>query len=157
MSCAGAGYTLVLQNGQTFTVATTAGSPITIPAASLGTSFAMRGTNNEFEVDTASFGLRNWAFTGAPNPEGLTSGQRMVMFASKQPDRARAGAAGVHAPVHGPEPDQGPRPEHRLPVTGAGVGPVLAAPVSAVPVSAAGRASPAPDPRRSRARRSPPR
>jgi len=81
-ACAGGGYVIVLQDGRSITT----GAATTIPAAELGTSFLMKGTHIEFEVDTASFGVRNWTLTGAANPESLTNGQRMVIFTSKLPD-----------------------------------------------------------------------
>lgn len=81
-ACAGGAFSIVLQNGTVIPTSTAT----TIPAAQLGTSFLMKGTHIEFEVDTASFGVRNWTLTGAANPESLTGGRRMVIYSSKLPD-----------------------------------------------------------------------
>jgi hypothetical protein len=58
----------------------------TVPASALGTSFLVQGRYVEFNVDSASFGVRDWTLTGAPNPFDLTGNRRTVVFASKIPD-----------------------------------------------------------------------
>ena len=58
----------------------------TVPAAQLGTSFLVRGTYVEFTVDSATLGVRDWTFTGAPNVADITGGRRTEVFASKSPD-----------------------------------------------------------------------
>ena len=62
--CEGGGYSIVLPGGTTV-----AGDVDTnVPAASLGASFRVKGKYNEFEVVSATFEVRDYAFTGAPNP-----------------------------------------------------------------------------------------
>ncbi len=58
----------------------------TVPAATLGTSFLVKGRYVEFTVDAATLGVTNWTFTGAPNVADITGGRRTVVFASKTPD-----------------------------------------------------------------------
>jgi hypothetical protein len=57
-----------------------------IAAAGISSSFSVRGKYVEFDVDTATFGMRDYALTGATNSESLTGGNRVVLFASKSPD-----------------------------------------------------------------------
>jgi hypothetical protein len=80
--CEGGGYSIVLPGGTTV-----AGDVDTnVPAASLGTSFLVKGKYNEFEVVSATFEVRNYAFTGAPNPLDMTGGVRTPVFARKTPN-----------------------------------------------------------------------
>ena len=58
----------------------------TVPAATLGSSFLVKGRYVEFTVDAATLGVTNWTFTGAPNVADITGGRRTVVFASKTPD-----------------------------------------------------------------------
>ena len=46
----------------------------------------MRGTYVEFDVDSATLGVRDWTFTGAPNVADITGGRRTEVFDSKSPD-----------------------------------------------------------------------
>jgi hypothetical protein len=80
--CDGGGYSLVLPGGTTVR----GDQKATVPAAALGSSFLVKGKFVEFAVLSASFGVRNWTFTGAANPLDLTGGRRTVVFASKIPD-----------------------------------------------------------------------
>jgi len=57
-----------------------------VPAASLPSTFLVKGKYVEFTVDAASFGLYNWTLTGVANPLDLTGGKRTVVFSSKLPD-----------------------------------------------------------------------
>jgi hypothetical protein len=57
-----------------------------VPAGSFGATFLVRGTYVEFTVDSATFGVRNWTLTGAPNPLDITGGVRTPIFLSKLPD-----------------------------------------------------------------------
>jgi len=75
--CAGGGFSLLGLSGDQNTV---------VPASSLGGSFLVKGKYIEFTVDSASFGVRNWTLTGAPNPLDITGGVRTAVFASKIPD-----------------------------------------------------------------------
>jgi hypothetical protein len=59
---------------------------ITIPASNIGPSFQILGTHVEFTVVSRTFGLENYTFTGAANPENITNGQRITAFQSKTPD-----------------------------------------------------------------------
>jgi hypothetical protein len=56
-----------------------------VPASRLGESFLVKGKYVEFSVDSATFAVRDWTLTGAPNPLDLTGGTRTVVFASKVP------------------------------------------------------------------------
>jgi hypothetical protein len=75
--CEGGGFSLVGLSGDQTT---------TVPAAGLPATFLVKGRYVEFTVDSASFGIRNYTFTGAPNALDLTGGHRTVVFASKSPD-----------------------------------------------------------------------
>ena len=57
-----------------------------VSAASLPSTFLVKGKYVEFTVDAATFGLYNWTLTGAANPLDLTGGKRTVVFSSKLPD-----------------------------------------------------------------------
>ena len=57
-----------------------------IAASNAGAGFSVRGTYVEFDVDAATFGIRNYTLTGAPSTASLTSGNRIVVFAGKIPD-----------------------------------------------------------------------
>jgi hypothetical protein len=59
---------------------------VTVPAGSVPSSFLVKGKYVEFTVDAATFGVRDWTFTGEPNPLDITGGRRTVVFASKIPD-----------------------------------------------------------------------
>lgn len=79
--CEGGGFAIVLQSS------TIAGEQrTTAPASSLGASFRVQGRYVEFDVDSATFGIRNYALTGAPNPLDITGGVRTVIFSRKTPD-----------------------------------------------------------------------
>lgn len=80
--CEGGGFTIKQVNG---TVLAGQGSS-TIPASSLGEVFLVQGRYNQFLVVSASFGIRDWAFTGAPNPQDITGGRFTPVWASKTPD-----------------------------------------------------------------------
>lgn len=81
-SCDGGGYSLVLPGG----TVVRGDQRATVPAGALGPSFLVKGRYVEFTVVSASLGVRNWTFTGAPNALDLTGGRRTVVFASKLPD-----------------------------------------------------------------------
>jgi hypothetical protein len=80
--CEGGGFSIVPPGGTTVSgdVATS------IPAASLGASFIVKGRYVEFEVVSSTFGIRDYTFTGAPNPLDMTGGVRTRVFARKTPD-----------------------------------------------------------------------
>jgi hypothetical protein len=58
----------------------------TVPAAAVAATFLVQGKYNEFTVVAATFGIRNYTFTGAANALDMTGGHRTVVFASKTPD-----------------------------------------------------------------------
>lgn len=75
--CEGGGFTVLGLSGK---------QKRTVPAGSVGSSFLVKGKYVEFTVDAATFGIRNWTLTGAPNERDITGGSRTVVFASKIPD-----------------------------------------------------------------------
>lgn len=83
-ACEGGAFVISgLLNGVNITPSSTT---ITIPASNIGPSFQVLGRNIEFTVVSSTFGLENYLFTGAPNPENITNGQRITAFQSKTPD-----------------------------------------------------------------------
>jgi hypothetical protein len=58
----------------------------TIAANRLGARLQVRGRCVGWDIDAASFGVRDYAFTGAANPLDMTGGRRLVAFAAKLPD-----------------------------------------------------------------------
>jgi hypothetical protein len=58
----------------------------TVGPAGLPAEFLVRGRYVEFTVVSATFGIKNYTFTGAANPLDMTGGRRTVAFASKTPD-----------------------------------------------------------------------
>src|SRR5262245_9958353 len=75
--CDGGGFTVLEISGD---------QRVTVPAGSVPTSFLVKGKYVEFTVDAATFGVRDWTFTGVPNPLDITGGRRTTVFASKIPD-----------------------------------------------------------------------
>jgi hypothetical protein len=55
-------------------------------AGNVDSSFLVKGKYVEFTVDAATFGVRDWTLTGAPNPLDITGGSRTVVFTAKMPD-----------------------------------------------------------------------
>jgi hypothetical protein len=80
--CEGGGFTVTQLAGG----ATVGQGDSTIPASSLGEVFFVDGLYNEFFVVSATFGVRDWVFTGAPNPLDITGGRRTPVWAEKTPD-----------------------------------------------------------------------
>src|SRR5712692_2544224 len=77
-ACEGGGFSLVLPGG------TVSGSQKgTIPAGALGESFLVKGKYVEFEVDSATFGTRNYTLTGAQNVAESTSNSTYLPFTRK--------------------------------------------------------------------------
>jgi hypothetical protein len=81
--CTGGGFRITLGDGG---VVGAAKLRTTLAANRLGTTLQVRGRYVEFDIDTATFGIRNHTFTGAANPLDMTGGRRIVAFASKVPD-----------------------------------------------------------------------
>ena len=80
--CEGGGFALRLADGTTLS----GEQDVTVPASQLNGTLQVRGTYVGWDIDAATFGVFDYAFTGAPNPLSITSGQRVVAFASKVPD-----------------------------------------------------------------------
>ena len=87
--CEGGGFTIVLSNG-----ATVRGSDrvrdVSVAAAQLGNSFTVRGRYVQFEVDSATFGIRNYKFLASNAAGTQTAGSDAPVFASKIPDHKGA-------------------------------------------------------------------
>lgn len=82
-ACEGGGFVISgLLNG----VSVPTNRSVTIPASNIGPSFQVLGRNIEFTVVSATFGIENYTFTGAANPEDITGGRRTIAFQSKAPD-----------------------------------------------------------------------
>ena len=75
--CAGGGFSVLGVSGKQKT---------TVPASSVGKSFVVKGKYVVFTVDSATFGVRDWTLTGAPNPLDITGEIPTIVFASKIPD-----------------------------------------------------------------------
>ena len=74
-------------DGGGFSVLSVSGSQkTTVPAGTVGSSFLVKGKYVVFTVDSASFGVRDWTLTGAPNPLDITGEMPTIVFASKIPD-----------------------------------------------------------------------
>ena len=54
-----------------------------IPAASFGAQFAVKGKFNEYNVRSSDFAVLDYAFTGAPSSEDMTGGVRTPVWASQ--------------------------------------------------------------------------
>jgi len=76
--CSGGGFALLALTGDQ--------KDTTVSAASLPTTFLVKGKYVEFTVSATTFGLYNWTLTGAANPLDITGGKRTVVFSSKLPD-----------------------------------------------------------------------
>ena len=81
--CVGAGYRLV--NTTSGAVIASGTTDRSIPAASFGTQFAVRGQFNEFNVRSSDFAVLDYAFTGARQQRGhdrwaAHSGVRLARF-----------------------------------------------------------------------------
>jgi hypothetical protein len=77
--CPGGGFTILAN-------LTGSADKGTIAANGLPASFSIRGKYVEFDVDAASFGVRNYALTGQGGADSLTGGSRVVLFEGKMPD-----------------------------------------------------------------------
>ena len=58
----------------------------TVPAASLGERFLVKGKYVEFTVVADTFAVEDWTLTGAASPRDITGGRRTEVFAAKTPD-----------------------------------------------------------------------
>jgi len=81
--CANGGFTLALGDGSSVKP----GFKGSIAASRLGsTRIKVVGRYVTFDLDPSSFGVYDYAFTGAANPLDMTGGKRIVAFAGKVPD-----------------------------------------------------------------------
>ena len=80
--CEGGGFSLRLGDGSTLS----GDQRVTVPASRLTGRLQVRGRYVGWDIDAATFGVFDYAFTGAPNPLDITGGKRIVAFASKVPD-----------------------------------------------------------------------
>jgi hypothetical protein len=88
--CDGGGFALIRPDGSTVS----GDQKRSVAAAPFGQRFLVKGRYIEFQVDVPTFGVRDWALTGAPNPLDLTGGKRTAVFASKVPDHRGLALAG---------------------------------------------------------------
>jgi hypothetical protein len=75
--CEGGGFSVLGLSGQQQTF---------VAAGSVPATFLVKGKYIEFTVVANSFGVNDYAFTGAANPLDITGGRRTVVFSSKTPD-----------------------------------------------------------------------
>ena len=75
--CEGGGFTVLGKAGSQSAVVT---------ANTVGNAFHVQGKYVQFDVDAASFGIRNYVLTGAPNALDITGGVATPVFDSKLPD-----------------------------------------------------------------------
>lgn len=80
-ACEGGGFTVA---GAGFSVGSDA--DVTVPAPSVGAAIQVKGRYVEFTIDAASFGIRDYVFTGAANPADMTGGRRTLVWQEKTPD-----------------------------------------------------------------------
>jgi hypothetical protein len=64
----------------------TSGLRTTAKAQIVEPTLLVTGKYTTFEIDTATLGIRNYAFTGAPNKEDLTGGKYTLVWQEKTPD-----------------------------------------------------------------------
>lgn len=82
----------VVAGGVTYNPA--AGKDVKLKDLPLGGGVSVRGVNVRFEIDAATFGVRDYTLTGAPSPDRMVT-TPTVVFAAKTPaltDAQRAGA-----------------------------------------------------------------
>jgi hypothetical protein len=75
--CTGGGFSLLGLSGDQRRV---------VLAQDVGSTFLVKGKYIEFTVDAATFGVRDWTLTGAPNVLDITGGRRTIVFTAKMPD-----------------------------------------------------------------------
>jgi hypothetical protein len=75
--CEGGGFTVLGRSGTV---------DVDVPAATVPARFRVQGKYIQFDVVAATFGIENYAFTGANNPLDLTGGVLTPVFASKTPN-----------------------------------------------------------------------
>ena len=81
--CEGGGFSIVRDNGQ---VVARGDREVSIPAATLGSTFTVRGRYVQFKVDAATFGIRDYRFIASNAPGTQTVGGDAPVFESKIPN-----------------------------------------------------------------------
>jgi hypothetical protein len=81
--CDGGGFSIIRGNGQPVI---SGDRETTLPAASVGATFTIRGKYVQFEVVSATFGIRNYKFLASNAPGTQTAGGDAPVFDSKTPD-----------------------------------------------------------------------
>lgn len=64
----------------------TSGLRTNAQASVVGPTLTVTGRYNSFQVNAATFGIRDYAFTGAASPDDMTGGRHTVVWAEKTPD-----------------------------------------------------------------------
>ncbi len=72
--CENGGFTVLGKSGVQNTI---------VAAGSVGSVFRVQGRYVQFDVDAATFGVLNYAMTGAPNKVDITGGKATPVFDSK--------------------------------------------------------------------------
>lgn len=62
------------------------GLKTTVQPSLIGRTLTVTGKYNMFEIDSATLGIRNYAFTGVAAPDDLTGGRRTLVWQEKTPD-----------------------------------------------------------------------
>jgi hypothetical protein len=75
--CEGGGFTVLNRK---------APQDIDVTANTIPSIITVRGRYVEFDIDAATFAVRNYVLTGAPNPIDITGGVRTPVFNSKVPN-----------------------------------------------------------------------
>jgi hypothetical protein len=81
--CEGGGFSILRSDG---TLVTRGDQEVRISAASLGSSFIVRGRYVSFRVDMPTFGIRDYRFLASNAPGTQTAGGDAPVFESKIPD-----------------------------------------------------------------------
>jgi hypothetical protein len=75
--CEGGGFTVLGRSGAV---------EAEVPANTVPATFRVQGRYVQFDVDAATFGIRNYTFLPTTNPLDMTGGLPTPVFASKEPD-----------------------------------------------------------------------
>ncbi|GAB3661272.1 hypothetical protein [Ramlibacter alkalitolerans] len=75
--CEGGGFTVLGRSGSV---------DVEIPGASVPATITVRGKYVRFDIDAATFGIRNYVFEATTNPLDMTNGVDTPVFASKAPN-----------------------------------------------------------------------
>ena len=75
--CEGGGFTVLGRSGA---------QNVAVAPSAVASTFRVQGRYVQFDVDAATFGVLNYAMTGAPNAIDITGGRATPVFDSKMPD-----------------------------------------------------------------------